>query len=203
LSMNGEHLDAKRGYPVRIVFPGIIGARWVKWVSELVVRADESQNFYMQKDYKQLSPLAHDRASAKPFWSVTEPMMDTPINSVIGIPRSGSVVKRDKEKMITVRGYAIPDGAYGPVAKVEVSADDGQTWTDAELDFGGVDKAGMASVRWSWCLWTARVRVSRGVGRLLSRATDYGGNVQPRESPWNLRGVGYNAWGESKDLEIL
>jgi sulfite oxidase len=201
--MNGEHLDAKRGYPVRVVFPGVIGARWVKWVSELVVRADESQNFYMQKDYKQLPPLAEDRTSAKPFWSVTPPMMDTPINSVIGIPRSGSRVKREKDKTVTVRGYAIPEGAHGPIVRVEVSSDDGQTWTEAELDFGGVEKAGLASVRWTWCLWTARVRMSRGDGRLLSRATDYGGNVQPSESPWNLRGVGYNAWGESKDLEIV
>jgi sulfite oxidase len=203
-SINGNLLDANRGCPVRAVFPGIIGARWVKWVSQLTVRIDESQNHYQQHDYKKLPPQARDKESAEKFWALTPPMMDVPINSVIGIPNTGSVVKRDEEDMVTVRGYAIPEGSDGPVTRVEVSADKGETWVDANLDFGEKHHTDLEDIRWSWCLWTARVKMPRGSGqRLVSRVTDLKGNVQPEESSWNVRGVGYNAWGECKDLEVV
>ena len=34
---------------------------------------------------------------------------------------------------IEAKGYAVPQGDQGPVIRVEVSIDEGQTWTDAEL----------------------------------------------------------------------
>ncbi len=160
--MNGEALDANRGFPVRVVFPGIIGARWVKWVNELVVRYDESPNFYQQYDYKQLPPEAQDQQSAKKFWSMTESMMDNPINSVIALPRSGSFVKRDENNMILIKGYALPKGSCGPIVKVEISIDDGKSWMEADLDYGGFDLVDWKSIRWSWCLWSIKVQMNKG-----------------------------------------
>lgn len=68
---------------------------------------------------------------------------------------------------------------------------------------------------YSWTLWHAELEVplpasvpkhgsaaSQAVSptsiTVLSRASDRGGNVQPRESQWNLRGVMYNGYGEAK-----
>ena len=103
--------------------------------------------------------------------------------------------------MIEVRGYALPQGSDGPVVKVEVSVDEGRSWKVANLDFNSV--GGERGGKWSWALWRVRVRVPSGEGRrVLSRATDKGGNVQCGRPVWNLRGVAYNGYGESSGLTV-
>ena len=40
--MNGEPLAPEHGYPLRVVVPGWIGARSVKWVSRIELRREPS-----------------------------------------------------------------------------------------------------------------------------------------------------------------
>ena len=193
--MNSKPLTAKHGAPVRIIAPGIAGARCVKWLERITVQSAESENFYQQRDYKILPPEATDKKKAENYWDVTPSVQDMPINSVIGSPRNGEAVRLDADGMVEVRGYALPQGADGPVIKVEVSADLGETWREAEL----IGDRG----KWSWVLWRVRIRVQRGdKQRIFSRATDKAGNVQSASPQWNLRGVAYNGYGESRDLAV-
>ena len=199
--MNGEPLPINHGHPVRIVAPAIAGARAVKWLDHITVQLEESSNFYQQHDYKVLPPEATDSESAEPFWSKTPAMQEMPVNSVIGIPQTDETVKIGRDGMIHVRGYALPSGENGPITRVEVSGDSGTTWIDAEL----IDESEeQVSSRWSWVLWKCTVKLSIGEGRrILSRATDAKGNVQQPQSDWNLRGVGYNGYGEAKNLKVV
>jgi len=197
LERNGETLDIRHGFPVRVIVPGIAGARAVKWLDKVTVQLQESDNFYMQKDYKALPPDAHDVKSAEPFWDTTPPVQDMPVNSVIAQPRTGDTVKLDGSGKVECRGYALPSGDGGPVVKVEISTDRGNTWSEAEIENHGDDN------KWTWVFWKASVTLAKGdSGSILSRATDALGNTQPEDPPWNLRGVCYNGYGESKDLKV-
>ncbi|KAF2865713.1 sulfite oxidase-like protein [Massariosphaeria phaeospora] len=218
LRMNNAPLPPNHGGPVRIVAPGIAGARSVKWLDGITVQRAESANYYQQHDYKILPPEADCAAAAAAWWPRVAALHDMPVNSVVGVPRSGSTVRGDeRDGMVLVKGYALPAGAEGPVARVEVSGDGGETWVDAELvlrddrdgnggeeEEGEDDDADPAELKWAWCLWSARVKIARGKDRtVLSRATDASGNSQERCSQWNFRGVAYNGYGEATGLEVV
>ena len=194
--MNSQPLPPEHGAPVRVIVPGVAGARSVKWLDRITVQPSESKNHYQQRDYKILPEEASDSEAAQKYWDVTPAIQDMPINSVIGSPLNGDAVELDPDGTVLVQGYALPEGHHGPVIRVEVSADDGRSWTDAELS--------AETSKWAWALWKARVKLEKGEGRrLLSRATDKGGNIQKAHSAWNLRGCNYDGYGESRDLEVL
>jgi hypothetical protein len=75
----------------------------------------------------------------------------------------------------------------GEVVKVEVSADDGENWADAELvrhSTGG---------RFAPVHWAAALDLKEGSAVLVARATDSSGSVQPLDSRWNSGGYANNA----------
>lgn len=192
LQRNSELLSPNHGAPVRVIAPGIAGARSVKWLDRISVQDQESANHYQKRDYKVLPEEATNMDEADKYWDSVPALQDMPINSVILSPASGS---RIQDVTVAVSGYALPQGMDGPVVKVEVSTD-GQAWTEAVL--GGQEG------KWSWALWNAKVTMSKGSGRrILSRATDKGGNQQSGTAAWNLRGVAYNGYGEAKDLDVV
>lgn len=196
--MNGKELPINNGFPVRVIAPGIAGARSVKWLDQITVQLQESSNYYQQHDYKVLPPEATDWDSAEKYWHTVPAVQDMPINSVIAVPRDEDVIQLSPDGTTEVRGYALPQGDQGPVTKVEVSVDEGKRWSEAEI-IEGKDGYG----KWCWVLWRATVRLSQGFPRcILSRATDAGGNVQSPSPQWNLRGVNYNGYGEAMDLRV-
>lgn len=48
--MNGEPLPRDHGYPLRLIVPGHVGARQVKWVHEIRV-SDEEQGSTWQRSF--------------------------------------------------------------------------------------------------------------------------------------------------------
>ena len=198
--MNGEVLPARHGFPVRAIVPGVLGARSVKWLDRITVSTKESPNFYQQTDYKILPPEAVCAETAKKYWAQCPSMLEMPINSCVAHPTSGSTIVLPSSGTIEVLGYAVPQGAQGPVVKVQVSGDEGETWVEAHLEDGGQ----YASI-WTWSLWNARIKLERGMNRrIFAKATDATGNTQTCErSAWNLRGVAYNGYEAAFDLTVL
>lgn len=51
---NGERLEPDHGFPVRVIIPGFIGGRMVKWLKRIIVTTAESDNYYHYKDNRVL-----------------------------------------------------------------------------------------------------------------------------------------------------
>ncbi|MFS7948621.1 Nitrate reductase [NADH] [Helianthus anomalus] len=51
---NGEKLLPDHGFPVRMIIPGFIGGRMVKWVKRIIVTTSESESYYHYKDNRVL-----------------------------------------------------------------------------------------------------------------------------------------------------
>ena len=157
-------------------------------MDRITVQAEESTNLYQRYDYKILPPSAKDKESASKYWGKTPALQDMPVNSAIAVPQNGEKVKLTSSGTIEVKGYALPQGDQGPVVKVEVSADDGRTWKVASIL-----PQNHGQSKWAWALWRATIQLQKGQKtRLLSRATDKGGNIQSGKPQWNLRGVAYD-----------
>lgn len=104
--MNHAPLEPAHGFPLRVVVPGVIGARSVKWLERIVVRDHESDNFYQARDYKVLPPEATPDTKAE-YLKKTPALMEFPLNSVICSPAEGEMLSLDGEGAVTVKGYAV------------------------------------------------------------------------------------------------
>jgi sulfite oxidase len=50
--MNGEPLPRDHGFPLRVVVPGHVAARSVKWLNKIVLSDEESTSQWQRRDYK-------------------------------------------------------------------------------------------------------------------------------------------------------
>eukprot|EP00743_Colponemidia_sp_Colp-15_P004845 GILK01005221.1.p1 GENE.GILK01005221.1~~GILK01005221.1.p1 ORF type:complete len:538 (-),score=56.30 GILK01005221.1:125-1738(-) len=188
--MNGEDIPIDHGFPVRLIVPGTVGARNVKWLSKIVASKEESPSFWQRVDYKGL-PNA-DPANIDP--SRTKSIQDLPVQSAICYPESGSRVD-SKDGKLHLKGYAWSGGGRG-ILRVDVSLDGGKTWQLADLKEGANQPYKRA---WAWTLWQANVSLPadhRGPVDVVCRAVDDSYNIQPESMAplWNARGYLGNAW---------
>lgn len=68
---------------------------------------------------------------------------------------------------------------------------------------GNESKGEARNGKWCWTIWRVEIAVAKGAHiSIFSRATDSGGNIQPRMTAWNLRGVGYNGYGRAVGVKV-
>ena len=113
--MNGKELPVDHGYPLRVVVPGSVGARQVKWVNKITASPVESDSHWQKKDYKTFTPST-DYNTAD--FDKAAPIMDYPIQAGICSPVHGATLEDSEE--VTVKGYAWSGGGRG-IIRVEVS----------------------------------------------------------------------------------
>lgn len=175
--MNGAPLTPEHGAPVRLVVPGWYGVASVKWLVEIHVDTEPFAGYFQHEQYVY-------RAG-----TTVEPVTAILVKSLITAPAPESVVPVGRP--IQVRGWAWSGEAA--VARVDVSADGGRTWRQARLT---PSRGGHGWTGWR-CAWTPD---GPGQHRLLARATDTLGAVQPLCAPPNALGYGNNAVA---DVEIV
>ncbi|MFF9403242.1 MULTISPECIES: sulfite oxidase [unclassified Streptomyces] len=178
-AMNDQALPAAHGAPLRVVVPGWIGARSVKWLQRVSAQAEPTDN-YFQTEYSVLPPEAAPGA-AGPGVGITL----GPIAVHCAILRPGRNA-HPAPGPTEVSGFAFA-GDDRTVARVDVSADHGGTWAPADLD--------PPENPWTWQHWRTTLTLPPGETELVARAWDSTGAVQA-ESPatvWNPRGYANNA----------
>jgi DMSO/TMAO reductase YedYZ molybdopterin-dependent catalytic subunit len=158
--MNGEPLPDRHGYPLRVIVPGYFGEKHVKWLTRIELTTADAKGFYEDQG-----------------WG---PDFITPTRSRIDVPDHESWFSLAKlAGPIEVKGIAY--GGDRGISRVELSFDDGKTWTDGEIYYSGGNLA--------WSLWKAHWTPSTpGDYVLVVRATDSRGKVQvwePGRSPFS------------------
>jgi DMSO/TMAO reductase YedYZ molybdopterin-dependent catalytic subunit len=144
--MNGAPLTDKHGFPVRLIVPGIYGMKNVKWLDKVELVANDFLGFWQEQG-----------------WSDPAPYQTT---SRIDAPAPG---ERPRPSPAIVQGIAFA-GDRG-IARVEVSADAGQTWREARL------LPAMGPL--TWVRWTIDWPLTPGAQAVFKvRATDGTGALQ-------------------------
>ena len=195
---NGTRLSPDHGFPVRVIIPGWIGGRMVKWLVEIKVTSTPSDNFYHFNDNRILPPeIDAERATAEGWWYKPEYIFnELNINSAIASPAHDEVLRIERAantQPYTMRGYAYTGGGRA-VTRVEVSVDGGITWQLAKVTAAA--KPTKYGRHWCWVFWELELdaRALLLTRELCCRAWDAGNNTQPRAITWNVMGMGNNCY---------
>jgi DMSO/TMAO reductase YedYZ molybdopterin-dependent catalytic subunit len=128
--MNGQPLPHWNGFPARLVVPGWTATYWVKHLTSIDVSAKPFDGFWMKPAYRiprGKFPIVSQFPSQET--PANEPITEILTNSLITSHADGAKVKARAEVVI---GGIAWDGGYG-LGSVEVSVDNGTTWTTAAL----------------------------------------------------------------------
>jgi len=152
-AMNGVDLPHRHGHPLRAIVPGYFGEKHVKWLTRVELTGDNAKGFY-----------------EKQGWG---PDFMTPTRSRIDAPDHESRFSLGQlNGPIEVKGIAF--GGDRGISRVEISDDDGETWTDANIHYAGS--------KLTWALWSYDWRPDGPDDyTLVVRATDGEGEVQEWE----------------------
>ncbi|MGX1671493.1 sulfite oxidase [Streptomyces sp. NPDC055400] len=176
--MNGAPLPPQHGYPLRLVVPGWYGMAHVKWLRGITLVDAPFDGFQQAVAYRFR-------------WDADDP--GEPVTKILpralmippGFPDFMSRARVVRPGPVLLEGRAW--SGHGPVTRVDVTTDDGATWSEAALDGDPSPRQAAAWLRWQ-APWTA----VPGTHVLGARATDATGRTQPLTQPWNRGGFANN-----------
>ena len=208
--MNDELLPRDHGFPVRVVVPGHVAARCVKWLKKIVVSDEESNTTWQRKDYKCFGPN-----ETKQDWAKYKSIQEMPVTSAITRTRmkppsstnaSSSDTAESSPQVVQIEGYAYSGGGR-EIQRVDISLDGGKMWDQARLLQQDMELE-RGQKAWCWKRWRyeGRLPEDRTTSKpgenkerkatFVVKATDETYNTQPEtyRSIYNLRGNLATAW---------
>ncbi len=130
-AMNGEPLPAVHGAPLRVVVPGYVGARSVKWLERIEIRSQPWQGYLQHVAYRLLPE------DGTPGLGAGMPLGLVALNADVLGPADGETVRAGP---VEVSGYAFAGGERH-VERVDVSLDGGARWWQADMLAAGFEPA--------------------------------------------------------------
>ncbi|KAI1437981.1 nitrate reductase [Xylaria sp. CBS 124048] len=214
--MNGETLAPDHGKPLRVVIPGQIGGRSVKWLKKIIVTRDPSDNWYHIYDNRVLPTTVDPEMSAdlpETWKDERYAIYDLNTNSATCYPAHDeelSLLDGAAGDAYTVRGYAYAGGGKR-ITRVEITLDQGKSWLLANISypedryrlaaegdslFGGRIDVAWRESSFCWSFWDLDIPVSRlrTADDIMVRAMDEAMMIQPRDMYWSVLGMMNNPW---------
>jgi DMSO/TMAO reductase YedYZ molybdopterin-dependent catalytic subunit len=161
---NGEPLEERNGFPLRLIVPGWYGIANVKWLKRIEVRDRRYMGKYMGRDY--VTVRGERQGSEVVFVESSVAKMN--LKSVIA-----RVTRRPtKDGQVPLKAYGAVWGDGTPIKTVEVQLDGGD-WQPAKLDEKPLEK-------YCWRFFSIDLgSVPPGKHTLVSRGIDANGRIQP------------------------
>lgn len=159
--MNGSDLPQAHGYPVRAIVPGWYGMASVKWLKRILVLDRPFHGYFETFMYSNW--IRHDGVAT------LVPVSEIEVKSQIARPTSHETVPAASNYRVHGAAWA----GKSKITKVEISTDNGTSWSEAELD--------AKSMPFAWRFWHYEWQTPERAGKhvLMARATDDAGRVQP------------------------
>ncbi len=177
-AMNGAELPPQHGYPLRLIVPGWYGMAHVKWLTRIEVVDEAFEGFQQSVAYRlRRSP----GEAGAPVTRIRPRALVVPP----GFPDFMSRRRVVRPGPVLLEGRAWSGSS--PVALVEVSVDDGGSWSPA------TSLAPMGAHPWAWRRWTYEWSPTPGRHILAARATTEDGDRQPDDQIWSRGGFSNNA----------
>jgi DMSO/TMAO reductase YedYZ molybdopterin-dependent catalytic subunit len=163
LYMNGEPIPPLHGFPIRILNPGYYGVKQPAWVTSIEVIDRPLEDYW------------GDRG-----WDVSPPIA---VDSKIFTPDENQSIGVGETLRLTGAAFG---GERGRIAKVEVTSDGGDTWTEATI-------ARRMDADNVWVFWEAEMSFPKSGSYVVNvRATDVSGVSQQEDDPDRYDGT--NDW---------
>lgn len=209
--MNDVPLPPDHGHPIRLVIPGYVGGRCVKWLKKIWLSDRENDSHYHIWDNRVLPSFITemDGEFSKTMFSHPDTLCNEQnLNSVIVKPAQGekiSLAEARKGKTYRIMGYAY-DGGGHEVQRVEVSLDEGDTWLyclrKVRKIHIGADNVVLILVKfpdrpirhgnkyWTWLHWYLDVEITHllRAKSVTVRCHNVFKNTQPERPSWNIMG---------------
>jgi DMSO/TMAO reductase YedYZ molybdopterin-dependent catalytic subunit len=174
--LNDAPLPPQHGFPLRLLVPGWYGMTNVKWLAEIRVASEPFAGHQQAHAYRLRQT---EEEEGEPLGRMLPRALMVPP----GLPEFPPGPRRVAAGPRVLEGRAW--SGHAAIAAVEVSADGGATWNEAELRQG--------ASRWAWSSWRYLWEAQVGEHELCCRARDEAGNEQPLTPAWNLGGYANNA----------
>jgi len=177
MRMNGEPLPRARGFPVRLVVPGIYSMSHVKWLGRIEGKTAPHMGIHNRWGFtnKELRDGKWVRVQAR--W--------------IGLKSMLTRCRRIES------GWHLTGWAWGggtTIDRVEVTTDGGRTWSDARVHrpselFADEEGIRPSDVQHAWAVFDYHWRdPAPGTYVLASRAHGADGSIQPMEEDPSVKG---------------
>lgn len=161
---DGKPIEKRNGAPLRLIVPGWYGIANVKWLHRIELRDRRYVSRFMGRDYV---TVRGERRGKEIIY----------VETSVGKMNLKSIVARvtqrpAKDGLVPLKAYGAVWGDGAGVKKVEVQVDDG-AWKEATL-------AKAPRSKYCWTFFSIDLgSLKPGKHRLVSRATDANGRVQP------------------------